>query len=100
MAGKRSGYDARPAPAASAQPLNTHLETACDQRRRVQERAGLFLREGQVKLRDGWCVAGEVPPAHFGTLAIYSHAKSEMVDIVGSGSGERSSLTARMLLPM
>ena len=49
---------------------------------------GFFLREGQVSLRDGWCVAGEVPPAHFGTLAIYSHVKDEIVDVVGSGPGE------------
>ena len=49
---------------------------------------GFFLREGQVALREGWCVAGEVPPAHFGTLAIYSHAKDEVVDVIGSGPGE------------
>lgn len=49
---------------------------------------GFFLREGQVSLREGWCVAGEVPPAHFGTLAIYSHAKDELVDVIGSGPGE------------
>jgi hypothetical protein len=49
---------------------------------------GFFTRAGKVDLRDGWCVAGEVPPAHFGTLAIYSHAKDEMVDIVGAGPGE------------
>jgi hypothetical protein len=39
-------------------------------------------------LREGWAVAGEVPPAHFGTLAIYSHAQEEIVDVVGSGPGE------------
>ncbi len=49
---------------------------------------GFFLREGAVSLRDGWCVAGEVPPAQFGTLAIYSHAADELVDIVGAGPGE------------
>lgn len=49
---------------------------------------GFFMREGQVGLRDGWCVAGEVPPAQFGTLAIYSHATNEVVDVVGSGPGE------------
>jgi hypothetical protein len=49
---------------------------------------GFFLREGAADLRDGWCLAGEVPPAHFGTLAIYAHGKDELVDIVGSGPGE------------
>lgn len=49
---------------------------------------GFFLRQGDVTLRDGWCVAREVPPAHFGTLAIYSHARDQVVDIVGSGPGE------------
>jgi hypothetical protein len=49
---------------------------------------GFFLREGEVELRDGWCVAREVPPATFGTFAIFSHNASEVVDIVGSGPGE------------
>lgn len=49
---------------------------------------GFFLREGKVALRDGWCVSEAVPPATFGTLAIYSHAEDETVDIVGSGPGE------------
>jgi len=49
---------------------------------------GFFLREGDVKLRDGWCVAENVPPAAFGTLAIYAHSDKEVVDIVGSGPGE------------
>ena len=49
---------------------------------------GFFLREGDVTLRDGWCVAKQVPPAAFGTLAIYSHDKKHLVDIVGSGPGE------------
>lgn len=49
---------------------------------------GFFMREGEVELRDGWCVTKEVPPATFGTLAIYSHDENEIVDIVGSGPGE------------
>ena len=49
---------------------------------------GFFLREGDVTLRDGWCVTKQVPPAAFGTLAIYSHDKKHLVDIVGSGPGE------------
>jgi hypothetical protein len=50
---------------------------------------GFFMREGDTVLRDGWCVAGQVPPAAFGTLAIYSHDEDEIVDIVGSGPGEK-----------
>ncbi|MBN1902184.1 hypothetical protein JW926_12740 [Candidatus Sumerlaeota bacterium] len=49
---------------------------------------GFFMREGDVNLRDGWCVAKQIPPAAFGTLAIYSHKEGEIVDIVGSGPGE------------
>ena len=49
---------------------------------------GFFMREGEVQLRDGWCVASHIPPAAFGTLAIYAHDKKETVDIVGSGPGE------------
>jgi len=49
---------------------------------------GFFIRQGKVELRDGWCVAREVPPAAFGTLAIYSANKDHLVDIVGSGPGE------------
>jgi hypothetical protein len=49
---------------------------------------GFFMREGAVALRDGWVVAREIPPAAFGTLAIYSLDKDELVDVVGSGPGE------------
>ena len=49
---------------------------------------GFFMREGETQLRDGWCVAEQVPPAAFGTLAIYSRNDNETVDIVGSGPGE------------
>ncbi len=49
---------------------------------------GFFLRQGRVALRDGWCVSDAVPPASFGTLAVYSHEKNETVDIVGAGPGE------------
>jgi hypothetical protein len=49
---------------------------------------GFFIREGEVQVRDGWCVAGEIPPATFGTLAIYAHNPKETVDVVGSGPGE------------
>lgn len=49
---------------------------------------GFFLRQGDVGLREGWCVAEAVPPAAFGTLAIFPHNAAEAVDIVGSGPGE------------
>ncbi len=49
---------------------------------------GFFMREGKVAVRDGWCLAREIPPAAFGTLAIYSLDEKETVDIVGSGPGE------------
>ncbi|MCE5184527.1 MAG: hypothetical protein LLF76_00175 [Planctomycetaceae bacterium] len=49
---------------------------------------GFFTREGQVALRDGWCAANVIPPAAFGTLAIYSQQPDESVDIVAAGSGE------------
>jgi len=49
---------------------------------------GFFQREGDTELRDGWCVAGQVPPAAFGTLAIYSRTENETVDVVGSGPGD------------
>ncbi len=49
---------------------------------------GFFLRQGDVALREGWCVSDAVPPAAFGTLAIFSHKADETVDVVGSGPGE------------
>ncbi|MHC4647883.1 MAG: hypothetical protein ACYTBJ_20665, partial [Planctomycetota bacterium] len=49
---------------------------------------GFFIRQGEVDLREGWCVTGEVPPAAFGTLAIYSVSDNHVVDIIGSGPGE------------
>ena len=49
---------------------------------------GFFMREGEVQVRDGWCVARHIPPAAFGTLAIFAHNQKETVDIVGSGPGE------------
>lgn len=49
---------------------------------------GFFMREGKVQRRDGWAVAREIPPATFGTLAIYSLNPAEVVDVVGSGPGE------------
>ncbi len=49
---------------------------------------GFFMREGKVTLDKGWCVSKHVPPAAFGTLAIYSHDEKSTVDIVGSGPGQ------------
>ena len=76
-------------PAASPDPENPHLwKPKVTSMAVFKNGLGFFLREGPVTLRDGWCVAGEVPPAHFGTLAIYSHDKDEIVDVIGSGPGE------------
>lgn len=49
---------------------------------------GFFTREATVQLRDGWCYGREVPPAAFGTLAIYAHDEQQAVDLVGVGPGE------------
>lgn len=47
-----------------------------------------YVREGKTQLRDGWCVSEHIPPAAFGTLAIYSNTEGKVVDVVGSGPGE------------
>jgi len=49
---------------------------------------GFFVREGKVKLRNGWCLSKNIPPAAFGTLAIAATDKANLVDVVGSGPGE------------
>ena len=49
---------------------------------------GFFMGEADVALRDGWCTAADVPPATFGTLAVYSHGADQTVDVVGAGPGE------------
>ena len=49
---------------------------------------GFFMREGKVALRDGWCAAETIPPAAFGTLAVFAQEENEVVDLVGAGPGE------------
>jgi len=49
---------------------------------------GFFVREGKVSLREGWCMARDIPPATFGTLAIAAVDDDSLVDVVGSGPGE------------
>ena len=49
---------------------------------------GFFTRQAEATLSDGWCYAEDVPPAAFGTLAIYSTSPTETVDVVGAGAGE------------
>ena len=49
---------------------------------------GFFVREGKVALREGWCMARDIPPAAFGTLAIAAADGNNLVDVVGSGPGE------------
>jgi hypothetical protein len=46
------------------------------------------MGEADVALRDGWCTAADVPPATFGTLAVFSHGPDQTVDVVGAGPGE------------
>jgi len=77
------------APAASDADGNPHLWKPQTKTVAVFKNGlGFFMREGDVALREGWCVAKEVPPALFGTLAIYARGEKEVVDIVGSGPGE------------
>ena len=45
---------------------------------------GFFMREGDVELRDGWALAKEVPPALFGTLAIFAHDRHASSGCFGS----------------
>lgn len=82
----------KPAPTITAPPgesNNPHLwRTRAKSVAVFKNGMGFFLREGEVSLRDGWCLSGPVPPALFGTLAIYSLAEQEAVDVVGSGPGE------------
>lgn len=47
-----------------------------------------YIREAETELRDGWCVAEQVPPASFGTLAVFANDENKLVDIVGAGPGE------------
>ena len=39
-----------------------------------------FTQEGSVTPRDGWCYAQDVPPAAFGTLAIYALNSEQVVN--------------------
>ncbi|HVW00067.1 MAG TPA: hypothetical protein VHB77_07000, partial [Planctomycetaceae bacterium] len=47
-----------------------------------------FLRQGEARPRDGWVTAKDIPPATFGTFAVFSNDKDELVDVVGAGPGE------------
>jgi len=68
---------------------NSHLwETKVTSVTVFKNGMGFYLRQGDVTLRDGWCVSDAVPPAAFGTLAIFPYDKNEFVDIIGAGSGE------------
>lgn len=49
---------------------------------------GFFIEEGEVTLRDGWCVTEHIPPAAYGTFAAYSLVEGEIVDVIGVGPGE------------
>jgi hypothetical protein len=49
---------------------------------------GFFVNQGQVDLRDGWCLTRQIPPAAFGTLAVFSTETDHVVDVIGAGTGE------------
>jgi hypothetical protein len=49
---------------------------------------GFFMADAEAALRDGWCTAASVPPAAFGTLAVYAMTEGQTVDVVGAGPGE------------
>lgn len=89
MVASSSALSAAPTAAPAPAAANPHLWKPSVKSVAVFKNGlGFFMREGDVRLRDGWCVAAEVPPAAFGTLAIYAHAADQAVDIVGSGPGE------------
>jgi len=48
---------------------------------------GFFLSDGEASLQQGWCLAKDVPPAVFGTLAIFAEDEAQVVDMVGAGPG-------------
>ena len=74
---------------AEAKKTNPHLlKTRTTSVSVFKNGLGFFMREGTAKKRDGWVMAEKIPPAKFGTLAIYSHDEDEFVDIVGAGPGE------------
>jgi hypothetical protein len=47
-----------------------------------------FLQEGTAELHDGWCHAKSVPPAAFGTFAVFSTNSDHQVNLVGIGDGD------------
>ncbi|HSU69180.1 MAG TPA: hypothetical protein VLJ39_20010, partial [Tepidisphaeraceae bacterium] len=49
---------------------------------------GFFMADAESALREGWCTAASVPPAAFGTLAVYAITEGQTVDVVGAGPGE------------
>lgn len=76
-------------PALAAEPQNPHVWKSSVKSVAVFKNGmGFFVRQGTAELRDGWCVADTVPPAVFGTFAIYSLDADRAVDVVGAGPGE------------
>ncbi len=49
---------------------------------------GFFVQEGKVQLHEGWCRGASVPPAAFGTFAVYSQNEGSAVDTIALGPGE------------
>jgi hypothetical protein len=82
--------------AAATESDNPHVwEPTTDSVAVFKNGIGFFVRTGEVQLRDGWCVSGPVPPALFGTFAIYALDEGYSVDIVGAGSGEQVEFDGR-----
>lgn len=49
---------------------------------------GFFMREGTVETSNGWARGDSVPPASFGTFAVYSLTENSAVDTIALGPGE------------
>ncbi len=79
----------RPANPAAGKDTNPHLwQPRVTTVTVFKNGLGFFVREGKVALREGWCLAKDIPPAAFGTLAIAAVDGNNLVDVVGSGPGE------------
>ena len=49
---------------------------------------GFFVQQGEVETSDGWALGESVPPAAFGTFAVYSLTDKAVVDSIALGPGE------------
>ena len=80
---------AGPPAAAADKPDNPHLWDPQVKTVAVFKNGyGFFVRSGETRLRDGWCVGAHLPPAVLSTLAIYGQDEADAVDVLGTGPGE------------